>query len=108
MNLQGTDLVVLSACETGLGDVKNGEGIFGLQRAFQIAGAKTLIMSLWRVSDEETKNLMITFYTNLKNGLSKSIALRDAKLQILKKYRQIYGEAHPYYWGAFISVGESN
>lgn len=99
LNLTGTNLVVLSACETGLGEIKSGEGVYGLQRAFLVAGAETLIMSLWKVDDEATQQLMTNFYTNwLKTG-NKQVAFKEAQLQLMTKFPE------PYYWGAFVMVG---
>lgn len=97
LNLKDTELVVLSACETGLGDNLVGEGVIGLQRAFMIAGAKSVIMSLWSVSDQKTQELMTLFYTNwIKNNMSKEEALHQAKLAMKKLYPQ------PYYWAGFV------
>ena len=97
LNLKNTELVVLSACETGLGDNLVGEGVIGLQRAFMIAGAKSVIMSLWSVSDEKTQELMTLFYTNwIKNNMPKEEALYHAKIEMKKLYPQ------PYYWAGFI------
>ncbi len=107
LRLHGTDLVVLSACETGLGDVKNGEGVFGLRRAFTQAGTKGIVMSLWSVPDRETKELMIDFYTNVfVKGMKRPEALRQAILTELSETKKRYGTTNPFFWGAFVYLGE--
>ncbi len=106
MNLSKTDLVVLSACETGVGQTHSGEGVFGLRRAFQLAGARTVIMSLWSVPDEQTRELMVDYYKRINEGENKGQALQKAQLERIKVLREKSGTAHPFFWGAFISVGE--
>jgi ankyrin repeat protein/CHAT domain-containing protein/Flp pilus assembly protein TadD len=109
LNLRGTDMVVLSACETGLGEIKAGEGVFGLRRAFTQAGAKSLVMSMWSVPDKETKELMLEFYRNLlENGMDRAQALRQAELNEMDVVKKRYGAANPYYWGAFVFMGQPN
>ncbi len=99
------DLVVLSACETGLGKVAKGEGIIGLSRSFLYAGAKNIMVSLWKVTDEATKELVVDFYTNLEKSrkVSQSEALRKAKLNLLKNKKY----AMPYYWNGFVLISNS-
>ncbi len=99
LNLDQTDLVVLSACETGLGELQAGEGVYGLQRAFLVAGARTIIMSLFKVSDEATQQLMIKFYRKWIETGNKRQAFIDAKKEIRNEYRD------PIYWGPFVMIG---
>lgn len=99
LNLDKTDLVVLSACETGLGDISNGEGVYGLQRAFLVAGAKVLIMSMFKVDDTATQKLVLSFYRKwLTSG-----NLRASFIEAKKELRVEYPD--PYYWGPFMMIG---
>lgn len=98
MNFSDTELVVLSACETGLGEVIGSEGLFGMQRAFKIAGAKSVMMSLWQVPDSQTSELMQEFYLNLSQGKSMERSLKAAQLMIREKYKD------PIYWAGFVLI----
>jgi CHAT domain-containing protein len=97
LDLSNTELVVLSACETALGDVKGSEGVFGLQRAFKMAGVKKMIVSLWQVPDKETAELMTAFYSYWLGGKSIEDAFATAQADMKKKYP-------PFYWAAFVLV----
>jgi CHAT domain-containing protein len=101
LDLAGTQIVVLSACETGVGKVTNGEGVYGLRRALVIAGAESLVMSLWPVDDDATRDLMAGFYARLATGAPRSSALRAIQLAILARPRY----AHPFYWASFLPTG---
>jgi CHAT domain-containing protein len=101
LDLYGTQLVVLSACETGLGDISAGEGIYGLRRALVIAGSQSQVLSLWKVENNATVELMKTFYANLKAGMGRHEALRDAQLKLLRHPNY----PNPHNWAAFIPSG---
>jgi CHAT domain-containing protein/tetratricopeptide (TPR) repeat protein len=107
LNLQGTEWAVLSACDTGLGEIKAGEGVFGLRRAFQIAGARTVIMSLWPVEDVSTRDWMRVLYEGrLQKKLDTATAVREAGLTVLRTRRAQGHSTHPFYWAAFVAAGD--
>ena len=102
LDLWGTKLVVLSACDTGVGEVKNGDGVYGLRRALVLAGSESQVMSLWPVSDTSTRDLMIGYYKGLQAGEGRGEALRQVQLRMLASKNR----KHPYYWASFIQSGE--
>ena len=106
LDLSGVDWAVLSACETGVGKIQLGEGVLGLRRAFEVAGAGTLIMSLWKVEDEATREWMQSLYQGRLAGLSTAEAVRQAALTMLKKQRGLKKSANPGSWGAFVAAGD--
>lgn len=98
LNLSGTELVTLSACQSGLGEVSSAEGVFGLQRGFKMAGVKTLIVSLWKVNDATANEFMQQFYTRWLAGDSKAEAFKKAQMAIKEKH------PNPYFWAPFIMI----
>lgn len=114
LDLRGTQLVVLSACETALGEIINGEGVYGLRRAFTLAGARSQLMSLWKVSDVGTRDLMIRLYQGLTQGQGRGEALRQVQLAMLngqlvpatQEPGSAFNYQHPYYWASFIPIGD--
>ena len=113
LDLWGTRLVVLSACDTGVGEVKTGEGVYGLRRALVLAGSETQVMSLWPVSDEVTRDLMVAYYRDLQQGAARGAALQQVQLRLLARgeqqqsRRQGRDYSHPFYWASFILSGEA-
>jgi CHAT domain-containing protein len=101
LDLSGTRLVVLSACDTGVGTVENGEGVYGLRRAVVMAGAEAQLTSLWKVSDEVTRSLMESYYRRLIAGEGRAEALRAVQLEMLEETWL----RHPYYWASFVPIG---
>ena len=99
-NWEGTELVVLGACETALGVPKVGDGVYGMRRALALAGVRSQVMTLWRVSQTQTFSLLLSFANLLRQGEGKAEALRDAQREMLRK------EPHPYYWAGFYFSGD--
>ena len=125
LDLWGTRIVVLSACETGVGDVRNGDGVYGLRRALVLAGAESQVISLWKVDDEAAKDLMVEYYKKLQRGIGRTEALRQVQLSMLTSTNQTQrnnsrgaeifsvettrkdtSRSHPYYWASFIQSGD--
>jgi len=108
LDLRAAELVTLSACETGLGEVSDGEGVMGLRRAFALAGARALVLSLWKVPDKETMRLMQGFYTRVgeRKAMDKPEAMRQAQIALIAELREERGEAHPLFWAAFFVSGK--
>jgi CHAT domain-containing protein len=107
LDLSGTDWAVLSACDTGKGKILVGEGVLGLRRAFQSAGARTVIMSLWAVDDESTRAWMEALYRGrVVDKLDTADAVRQANLNVLRARRAQARSTDPFYWAAFVAAGD--
>jgi CHAT domain-containing protein len=107
LNLSGVEWAVLSGCDTGAGELMAGEGVFGLRRAFQLAGARTVIMSLWPVEDQATRQWMTTLYRGrFFEKLSTADAVREAGLRMLRQRRAKGLSTHPFHWAAFVAAGD--
>lgn len=107
LDLQGVEWAVLSACDTGVGEIKAGEGVFGLRRAFQVAGARTVVMSLWSVDDQATRAWMRALYEGrFQKKLSTADAVHQASLTVLRDRRAKGQSTHPFYWAAFVAAGD--
>jgi CHAT domain-containing protein len=107
LDLTEVEWAVLSACDTGVGVIRTGEGVFGLRRSFQIAGAGTLIMSLWPVDDESSRRWMLELYRNrFIEGMPTSDAVHQASLTMLRERRELGENIHPFFWAGFIASGD--
>jgi CHAT domain-containing protein len=99
-------LAVLSSCKTGYGKIQKGEGVMSLARGFMYAGCPSIVMTLWEVSDRSGAKLMKDFYKSLKKGKNKTVSLREAKLEFLRKADQL--KAHPFFWSTYVAIGDSS
>ena len=107
LNLEGVEWAVLSACDTGLGEIRAGEGVFGLRRAFQVAGVRTVVMSLWGVEDQATRIWMEGLYrARLIDGLGTAESVREASLNFIRDRRAKGLSTHPFYWAGFVAAGD--
>jgi CHAT domain-containing protein len=107
LNLEGVEWAVLSACNTGLGTVAAGEGVLGLRRAFQVAGVRTVIMSLWSVEDRAARQWMEALYwARLRGRLDTAAAVRQASLTVIRERRANGQSTHPFYWASFVAAGD--
>ena len=107
LDLTGVEWAVLSACDTGVGEIQAGEGVFGLRRAFQVAGARTVIMSLWSVEDESAREWMRALYEGrLEDGLDTAAAVHNASLTVLEARRKRGESTHPSFWAGFVAAGD--
>ncbi|HEV8337062.1 MAG TPA: CHAT domain-containing tetratricopeptide repeat protein [Candidatus Polarisedimenticolia bacterium] len=106
LDLRGVEWVVLSGCQTGVGPALRGEGVLGLRRAFQVAGARTLVMSLWAVGDHDAREWILELYRARLAGGTTAEATRAASLRVLENRRRAGALAHPYFWGAFVAAGD--
>lgn len=107
LDLSSVEWAVLSACDTGLGEIREGEGVFGLRRAFQVAGARTLIASLWGMDDAAIREWMRKLYeARLGRGMPTVEAAREASVEVLRERRGRGESTHPFYWGAFLATGD--
>ena len=107
LDLGATEWAVLSACDTGLGDISSGEGLFGLRRALQVAGARTVILSLWSVRDQDALRWMQSLYrARLVRQADTATAVRTANRELLAERRAAHDSTHPFYWAGFLATGE--